>query len=244
MPLLFLIGIDLPGLIIILIIIGSVIFLVQRFILKRLTKSQSSKINRIALVTASAFLFLLTGYIVLISVINNSVLPFRENLFDQPQPEGAKEVVIPKLLYGQYLSSTDSAYLMISEKEIIIRNISNLNFSLMELDSADRLNLKDTIYRDGNESMTVKVKNDSVYQRTISFDTLHRPSEKHVLKEVNGYYFINKPLGIKWTVLALRLSGDEVILNSMLSKDEIAILEDPNGSNRSKREIRFIKIER
>jgi hypothetical protein len=103
-------------------------------------------------------------------------------IFEVPQPEqeiGLKE--IPNKLIRTYESLVDSASLVISDKEVIIKNIRNPNVSISELDSNERINLNDTIYLEGKGSMTVKVTADSVFQRIVSLDTLYYYSDKYVI---------------------------------------------------------------
>src|SRR6187397_593005 len=76
-----------------------------------------------------------------------------------PQPDKETELKeIPRKLIGTYTSLTDS------------------------VDSTERKNLEDTIYREGNDSMTVRVTTDSLLQRSVHFDTLYYPSDNFVIK--------------------------------------------------------------
>src|SRR5688572_29159383 len=82
--------------------------------------------------------------------------------FDNPQPAGQKdESQIPKKLLGTYESLLDSGLMTITEGDIVLKNVWSLNVPLTEVDSIDRLTLRDTVYLDSRSTMTVKVRNDS-----------------------------------------------------------------------------------
>jgi hypothetical protein len=148
-------------------------------------------------------------------------------IFEATQPEQETELKeIPKKLIGTYESLVDSAFLVITDKEVIIKNIRNPNVSIAELDSSERINLKDTIYREGKISMTVKVTADSVFQRILSFDTLYYSSDKYVIKKFHGYYFFNQRFRDKWVVRTLRLTDNGILISTLKSKEDIAALDD------------------
>jgi hypothetical protein len=128
--------------------------------------------------------------------------------------------------YKSLVDSIDLAHLIVTDKEIIMNIVRNPNMSIAELDSIKRTNLKDTIYRDGNDSMTVKVTADSVFQRSIHFDTLYYASDKFVIKKSKGYYFCNQRSRNKWVVRTLRVTDNGILISTLRSKEEIAGLSD------------------
>jgi hypothetical protein len=148
----------------------------------------------------------------------------------EPQPDKeAKLEEIPSKLMGTYKSLVDSvdlAHLIITDNGIIMKIVRNPNVSIAEIDSTQRTNLKDTIYRDGNDSMTVRVTVDSVFQRSVHFDTLYYASDKFVIKKSKGYYFCNQRYRDKWIVRTLRVTDNGILISKLRSKEEITELND------------------
>src|SRR5688500_12709304 len=107
-------------------------------------------------------------------------------VFDDPQPVEELELDnVPPILVGTYESLVDSGLLIVTAKAIVIKNVFSYNLAITELDSAERINLRDTVYNEGKGSMTVTVAKDSVFQRTVSFDTLFYDSDKYAVKKAN-----------------------------------------------------------
>jgi hypothetical protein len=148
----------------------------------------------------------------------------------EPQPEKGTELKeVPQKLIGTYESlvdSVDSAHLIITHEEIIMKIVRNPNMSIAEIDSTERRNLKDTLYREGNDSMTVKVTADSVFQRSVHFDTLYYSSDKYAIKKSKGYYFCNQRFRDKWVVRTLRITDNGILISKLRSKEEINGLND------------------
>jgi hypothetical protein len=148
----------------------------------------------------------------------------------EPQPDTEAELEgVPSKLRGTYKSLVDSvdvAHLMVTDNGIIMKIVRNPNVSIAELDSTQRGNLKDTIYRDGNDSMTVRVTADSVFQRSVHFDTLYYASDKFVLKKSKGYYFCNQRSRDKWIVRTLRVADHGLLISKLRTKEGIDGLND------------------
>lgn len=151
-------------------------------------------------------------------------------IITEPQPDKGTELKeIPKKLLGSYKSladSVDSTHLIITDKEIIIKSVRSPNVSIAELDSTERRNLKDTVYQEGNDSMIVRVTADSVFQRSVHFDTLYYSSDKYLIKKSKGYYFCNQKFRDKWVVRTLRITDNGILVSKLRSKDEIIELSD------------------
>jgi hypothetical protein len=152
--------------------------------------------------------------------------------FDNPQPTGQRdEIQIPKKLLGTYESLLDSGLMIITEGDIILKNVWNLNVPLTEVDSIDRLTLRDTVYQDSRSTMTVKVRNDSVYQRTTTSDTLYFHSGKYTIKKYKGYYFLNKKeRNDQWLITTLRITDKGLLLGRAMTKEFINLLPDHTSS--------------
>ena len=149
-------------------------------------------------------------------------------IYDTPQPDGQPDLdEVPAKIIGTYESLVDSGLLIVTQREVIIRNVFNLNVAIAELDSSDRINLKDTVYREGKGSMTVTVTEDSVFQRTLSFDTLYYDSDKYSIKKANGYFYFNqRSFRDKWLVRTVRISDKGILVSRVHSNDDLAALTD------------------
>jgi hypothetical protein len=149
-------------------------------------------------------------------------------VFDIPQPPGQSELDgVPHKLIGTYESLVDSGLLIVTSKALIIKDVFNLDVAIVDLDSAERVNLKDTVYRDRKSSMTVTLTEDSLFQRTLNFDTLYYPSDKYAIKKMNGYYYLNQRLfHDKWIVRTLRISDKGILISKVHSKNDLTALEN------------------
>lgn len=149
-------------------------------------------------------------------------------VFDTSQPTGQAELdKVPDKLIGTYESLIDSGLLIVTTNEVIIKNVFNLNVAIAELDSTERINLKDTVYREGKGSMTVTVTKDSVFQRTLSFDTLYYDSDKYAIKKANGYYYFNqRSFQDKWLVRTLRVTDKGILVSKLKSHENISTMDD------------------
>jgi hypothetical protein len=169
--------------------------------------------------------------ILILAAVSFSCGRFTESpIFPRPQPDRGIELKeIPKKLMGIYKGlpdSVDSAHLIITDKEIIVKIVRNPNMSIAELDYAKRQNLKNTTYQEGNDSLIVKVTADSVFQRNVHFDTLYYSSDKYLIKKFRGYYFCNQRFRDKWVVRTLSVTENGILISKGRTKKEIDELED------------------
>ena len=113
----------------------------------------------------------------------------------------------------------------------MLKSIWHFNAPLTEIDSVDMLTLKDTVYHDSRSTMTVKVRKDSVYQRTVVLDTLYFQSNKYVIKKFKGYYFLNKEVSKNsWSTATLRITDRGLLLGPIRTLNEISLLVDHSSS--------------
>lgn len=169
--------------------------------------------------------------IFILAAISFSCGPLTESpIITEPQPDKGTELnEIPKKLLGTYKSlanSVDSTHLFITEKQIIIRIVRNPNVSIAELLPTERRSLKDTVYQEGNDSMAVRITADSIFQRSVHFDTLYYSSGKYLIKKFKGYYFCNQKFRDKWLVRTLRITDNGILISKPRSKEEVTKLKD------------------
>ena len=166
--------------------------------------------------------------ILILTTLSVSCGRFSESpTIEEPHSDKEAELKeIPTKLMGTYESLVDSALLIVTDKEVIIKIVRNPHLSIAEFDSTERRNLKDTIYREGKDSMTVRVTSDSVFQRSVHFDTLYFASDKYLIKKSKGYYFCNQKFRDKWLVRTLRITDNGILISKLRSKEEITELGD------------------
>src|SRR5689334_18708401 len=165
-------------------------------------------------------LYMKNRIIIILTALSLSCGRFAESpIITEPQPDKGTELMgVPGKLIGTYESLTDSvdtAHLIVTDKEIIMKVVRNPNVSIAELDSTEQRNLKDTTYREGNDSLTVRVTADSVFQRNVHFDTLYYYSDKFVIKKSKGYYFCNQKFRDKWIVRTLRIMDHGILISKL-----------------------------
>jgi hypothetical protein len=169
--------------------------------------------------------------ILILAAVSFSCGRFTESpIFPRPQPDKGIELKeIPKKLLGIYKGlpdSVDSAHLIITDKEIIVKIVRNPNMSIAEFDDTKTQNLKDTTYQEGDDSLIVKVTADSVFQRNVHFDTLYYSSDKYLIKKFKGYYFCNQRFHDKWVVRTLSVTENGILISKARTKKGIDELED------------------
>lgn len=152
-------------------------------------------------------------------------------IFDRPMPASKNESIsIDKKFNGVYASLTDSAFLVISTGEIIIKDFYNEDISRVR-DSQAHEPAKDSIVQEPISSMTVHVRKYGVYQHSSVDDTLFFASDNYKLKKHKGFYFANKKLvNGKWVVRTLRMTDHGILVSRLRSRDEIENLEDYSSS--------------
>jgi hypothetical protein len=146
--------------------------------------------------------------------------------FEEPQPAGqSNEKGIPERLVGQYLSSDDSARLVIASGLIIKYSVSV--FSDM-IDSVDRKDIKgDTTYSGTEDKLKfdIVVKGDSAFQRWSYYDTLFDVKRGDILRKYKGHYFLNQQVSTNsWRVTTLAKIGNGLSLGTISTKDDLSNL--------------------
>lgn len=170
--------------------------------------------------------------ITLAAIVLSSCLDLDFVVFEVPQPEGVKnETFIPKKLIGSYSSLTDSSTLVITKRHIISFEHFHMAAPLSDLDSADRIKLKnDTTLTEFDNEMKVvtMIKRDSMFQCTIDPDTLlDILNERSVLRKFKGYYFLNvETSNNNWFVNKLGVTRNGLIIGAISSKEDLKNLRE------------------
>lgn len=150
--------------------------------------------------------------------------------FKVPQPEGRDNLtVFPVNLLGKYTSVKDTSVISIEQEKIIKEYRENLLMTKIEF----REEVGDTISEDtsftfgDNWDITIKSFGDSVKVFSSRDELLFQISENQLLREYKGYYFLNsKDTNDYWKVKILKLTGDTLEFDHILSDDDIQLIRN------------------
>jgi hypothetical protein len=173
-------------------------------------------------------------------------------VFYEPQPEGDEQLSsFPRSLQGKFralsedqvgrnrdygdtismspISETDEEkhFLEINKHSIISSTVRISKMRIADLDSGMQMK-GDTLVdlRSGNKRK-VQVVGDSLFSsETIAADTIFQIGPDQVLRSFKGFYFLNTRYGeYFWNVRQLSLKGDNLILGTISSPEDIANLK-------------------
>lgn len=145
--------------------------------------------------------------------------------FKVPQPQGRENLTaFPVELQGKYSSVVDTVIIHIEKERIIREYRENLLMTKVEFreETGDSI-AEDTAFTfSGNWQITVKSFGDSVQIFSKKDDELFHISERQVLREYKGYYFLNyKDTNNFWKVKILDLQQDSLEFDFILSVDDM-----------------------
>jgi len=123
-------------------------------------------------------------------------------LFDNPQPEGVKNLTqLPVFYRGQYLDK-DSNLMTIDSKNIIVKSFYDLKFSKQEIDSSGSFYIKNhfLIEKRTKDKFPVRFLNDSVFARSYQTDTIFKLSNDNIARKFKGHLILNYKHDDAWTV--------------------------------------------
>ncbi len=154
--------------------------------------------------------------------------------FEHPQPmDAADQLHFPKKLTGQYLSLLDSTVITITD--LAITRGFNIKFIMCkrELDTMKEcILIKDTLFnKTTKEKICVIMINDTLYSPYHLQDTLFCISDKNILRQDKGYYFLNMKYHTGWEVQKLESSRIKLSLCSISDLQEIDDLKEITDSN-------------
>ncbi len=145
--------------------------------------------------------------------------------FKVPQPEGFNNLKsFPDNIQGKYISLADTSTIRIESEEIVQEYRENLIMTKIEF----REETGDTIPTDTSfafaDKWDVKVMSigDSVYVYSRKDEQLFKISDRNILREYKGYYFLNyKDSTAYWKVKILKLYNDTLEFDYILTEDDI-----------------------
>lgn len=145
-------------------------------------------------------------------------------LFKKPLPKRIKNTaILPENYQGKYLDIKDSAVLTI-DSLLITREEFNINFMTRKelYEEIDTIIEHDTTVIEDNWRIEIKIFGDSASFSTYISDTLFNIQEKGLVKEYNGYLFLNRLSENQyWQVFIIRQDGDSLLYSPFLRSADI-----------------------
>jgi len=133
-----------------------------------------------------------------------------EIAFNQPQPEGIKNLIeIPSSYHGKYMDK-DSNLLLIDKTYMILRSFFDFKVSKQEADTSKDCHIENQylVISGSNEKLPFTLKADTLYVRRYRTDTLY-DMRRDIIRKFRGYLILNKEYDDLWNVqIASTKSGE------------------------------------
>jgi hypothetical protein len=130
--------------------------------------------------------------------------------FNQPQPEGVKNLIdIPSSYHGKYIDG-DSNLLSIDKTYMIVNSVSDFKISKQEADTSKDYHIENNylVIRGSTEKLPFILKNDTLYVKEIRIDTIYN-IKTDIIRKFKGYLILNKENVDLWNVeIASSKSGE------------------------------------
>src|ERR1035437_558282 len=108
--------------------------------------------------------------------------------FNQPQPEGIKNLIeIPSSYRGKYMDK-DSNILLIDKTYMILKSVNNFEISKQEADTSKECHIENQylVIVESKEKLPFTLKADTLYVRRYSNDTLY-DLRKDIIRKFRSY---------------------------------------------------------
>jgi len=145
--------------------------------------------------------------------------------FKVPQPAGGKNLkTFSDEITGKYTSVVDTHIISIEKDKIILEYREKLLMSKTEFrdEVGDSISEDTSFMFTDNWLINIKSYGDSVKVFSSKDEELFRISERQLLREYKGYYFLNyKDTNDYWKVKVLKLVGDTLEFDFILKEEDI-----------------------
>jgi hypothetical protein len=152
-------------------------------------------------------------------------------LFNSPQPANKRDLVqFPPRYLGEYIKTEDSSFTVLEKYLVKEQYFSDIKAPRSEIDTSKKFILRDDMVYipETGEEVPVIFKNDSVFGKYITYDTIFHISDENILRKFKGYYFMNiRNDEEEWAVYKLKFSKDgKVSFCGISEEDEIDRLKE------------------
>jgi len=145
--------------------------------------------------------------------------------FKVPQPEGKENLKeFPTELQGKYHSALDTVIIVIYPDKIIRKYRENLAMTQKEFknETGDTLSKDTSFMFSDNWHISIQSSGDSVKIFSSKDEEVFHISERQLLREYNGYYFLNyKDTNNYWKVKVLRVEKDSLEFDFILDEEDV-----------------------
>lgn len=145
--------------------------------------------------------------------------------FKVPQPQGRENLkTFPQDIQGQYSSAIDTVMIHIGKDKIVREYREKLLMTKIEFreETGDTISEDTSFTFTDNWEITIKSFGDSVKIFSKKDDELFNISERQILREYKGYYFLNyKDTNDYWKVKILKLEADTLEFDFILRADDM-----------------------
>jgi hypothetical protein len=130
--------------------------------------------------------------------------------FNQPQPEGVKNLKeFPSSYRGKYIDN-DSNILVVDKSLMILNTVYTFKIAKQEADTSKEFHIENQylVFSHTNEKLPFTLKADTLYVKQCNSDTIYNLS-KDIIRKYKGYLILNKEYNDLWDVeIASRKSGE------------------------------------
>jgi len=158
---------------------------------------------------------LVVGTLLFLSACAPKKTEIAEIAFNQPQPEGIKNLIeIPSSYRGKYMDK-DSNLLMIDKTHMIFILVYEIKISKQEADTSKEFHIENQylVISGLKEKLPFTLKADTLYVKQYKNDTLY-DLRKDIIRKFKGYLILNKEYDDLWNVkIASTKSGEIKIRN-------------------------------
>ncbi len=145
--------------------------------------------------------------------------------FKVPQPQGRENLTtFPQDIQGKYSSAIDTVMIHIGKDKIVREYREKLLMTKIEFreETGDTISEDTSFTFTDNWEITIKSFGDSVKIFSKKDDELFNISERQILREYKGYYFLNyKDTNDFWKVKILKLEADTLEFDFILRADDM-----------------------
>jgi len=131
--------------------------------------------------------------------------------FNQPQPEGVKNLIeIPVSYRGKYMDN-DSNLLKVDKAYMIVESFFYFKISKQEADTSKYYHIENKylVISGSNEKLPFRLKDDTLYVKESRIDTIYN-LKTDIIRKFKGYLILNKEYDDLWSVGIASIKSGEI----------------------------------
>lgn len=163
---------------------------------------------------------LLLGILFLLSACAPKKAELLEIAFNQPQPDGIKNLKeIPLSYYGKYIDN-DSNFLMVDKTYMILKSVYEFKISKQEADTSKDCHIENKylVISGSKEKLPFTLKADTLYVKQYFTDTVY-DLRKDIIRKFRGFLIMNKQFDELWNVAIVSAKSGELKIRKFRPDD-------------------------